>query len=69
MKYPRWLPNALLVISLLLLLWGVLMLSFLGEPSVVGRMRTAVVGIGVVCVALGVGGGAAGVWMLVSRRT
>lgn len=69
MRYPRWVPNALLVVSLLLLLWGLLMLSFIGEPSVVGRLRTAVVGIGVGCIVLGVGGGAAGVWMLVARRT
>ena len=69
MKFPRWAPNALLVISLLLLLWGVFVLSFISEPSVVGRMHTAVLGVGVVCVALGVGGGAVGVWMLVARRT
>ena len=69
MKFPRWVANALLIVSLLLLLWGVLMLSFLGEPSVVGRMHSAVLGIGVVCIALGIGGGAAGVLMLASRRT
>lgn len=69
MRFPRWVPNALLVISTLLLIWGVLMLSFVGEPSVVGRMRVAVVGIGVACIALGVGGGAAGIWMLLARRT
>jgi hypothetical protein len=45
------------------------MLSFISEPSVVGRMHTAVLGLGVVCIALGLGGGVAGVWMLVARRT
>lgn len=69
MKFPRWLPSTLFVVAIFLLLWGVLMLSFLGEPSVVGRMHTAVLGIGVGCIALGVAGGAAAVWMLVSRRT
>ena len=69
MRFPRWVPNALLVTSLFLILFGVFILSFVSEPSVVGRLHTAVVGIGVVCVALGVGGGATGVWMLVSRRT
>ncbi|HKC19465.1 MAG TPA: hypothetical protein VKE27_07500, partial [Candidatus Dormibacteraeota bacterium] len=69
LRFPRWVANGLLVISLLLLLWGVLMLTFLGEPSVVGRMHTAVLGIGVVCIAMAIAGGAAGVWMLVARRT
>ena len=69
MRFPRWVANALLVVSVLVLLWGVFMLSFLDEPSVVGRMHTAVLGIGVACIALGIGGGATGVWMLVGRRT
>lgn len=69
MRFPRWAATVLLTASLWFLLWGVLILSFIDEPSVVGRMHTAVLGIGVACVALGVGGGAAGIWMLVARRT
>jgi hypothetical protein len=68
-KFPRWAPNALFVAAVLLVVFGAFMLSFISEPSVVGRMHTAVLGIGVVCIALGVGGGAAGVWMLIARRT
>jgi hypothetical protein len=69
MRFPRWAANGLLVVSVLLLLWGAFVLSFITEPSVVGRMHTAVLGIGVACIALGVGGGAASIWMLVARRT
>ena len=69
MKLPRWFPNALLVVALLLLLFGAFMLSFISEPSVVGRMHAAVLGIAAVSIALGLGGGAAGVWMLIARRT
>jgi hypothetical protein len=68
-KFPRWAPNALLVVAVLLVVFGAFMLSFISEPSVVGRMHTAVLGIGVACIALGLGGGAAGVWMLIARRT
>lgn len=69
MKFPRWVPNALFVVAVVLVIFGVFMLSFISEPSVVGRMHTAVLGLGVVCIALGLGGGVAGVWMLVARRT
>jgi len=69
MRFPRWAPNALFVVAVLLVIFGVFMLTFISEPSVVGRMHTAVLGIGVICIALGLGGGAAGVWMLIARRT
>jgi len=68
-KFPRWAPNALFVVAVLLVVFGVFMLTFISEPSVVGRMHTAVLGIGVICIVLGLGGGAAGVWMLIARRT
>lgn len=59
----------LIVAAILLVVAGWLVTSFLGEPSAVGRVRTAMVGIGVALIAIGLAGGVAGVWMLVTRRT
>ena len=64
----RWgwtvfLAGAVLVVA------GWFVLSFLTEPSAVGRMRTAMVGIGVGCIAIGAASAITGVWMLVARRT
>jgi hypothetical protein len=59
----------LVVLAFLLLLAGVVVLGFLTEPSAIGRMRTALIGIGVVLIAAGVAGCAAGVWLLIRRRT
>jgi hypothetical protein len=60
---------SLVVIGLALMVagWGVM--SFLTEPSAVGRMRTALIAIGAGSIAVGAIGGVAGVWMLIGRRT
>jgi hypothetical protein len=55
--------------ALVLLVWGFFVLGFLAEPSAVANLRVALLVIGVGSVALGVVAAAAGVWMLVSRRT
>lgn len=57
------------MLAVALVLAGAGMLSFINEPSVVGRMHTAVLGIGTACIVLGLAGGATGIWMLVARRT
>ena len=69
MKPARWVWWTLLVIGVLLVVFGVFVLGFRSEPSVVGRMRTLLEGIGYGSIALGVAGGASGLWMLVRRRT
>ena len=48
---------------------GWIVMSFLTEPSAVGRMRTALITIGAGSIAVGAIGGVAGVWMLIGRRT
>jgi hypothetical protein len=48
---------------------GGFVISFRDEPSAVGRVETALVAIGVSLIAVGVAGGIAGVWMLITRRT
>ncbi len=58
----------LLVVAVLLVVGGSFVLSFLTEPSAVGRMRTALITIGTGLIAVGAIGAAAGVWMLISRR-
>jgi len=44
-------------------------LSFLAEPSATGRTRAALYVIGIGLAFIGVGGGAAVLWMLLRRRT
>jgi hypothetical protein len=60
---------SLVVIGLALVVAGWVVMSFLGEPSAVGRMRTALITIGAVSITAGAIGGVAGVWMLIARRT
>ena len=62
----RWL---LLAAAVVLLLWGWFVLGYLAEPSAVDRVRVALLVVGVGSIALGIAAGAAGVWMLVARRT
>jgi len=62
----RWL---LLGAAVVLLLWGWFVLGYLAEPSAVDRVRVALLVVGVGSIALGIAAGAAGVWMLVARRT
>jgi hypothetical protein len=59
----------LVVIGLALVVGGWVVMSFLTEPSAVGRMRTALITIGAGSIVVGAVGGVAGVWMLIARRT
>ena len=59
----------LIVVGLALIVLGWVVMSFLAEPSAVGRMRAALIGIGFGSIAIGVAGGVTGVWMLIARRT
>ena len=68
MKRRSW-AWSLVVIGLALVVAGWFVMSFLTEPSAVGRMRTALIGIGAGSIAIGAIGGVAGVWMLIVRRT
>ena len=60
---------SLVVVGLALVVAGWVVMSFLTEPSAVGRMRTALIAIGAGSIAVGAIGGVAGVWMLIARRT
>lgn len=60
---------SLVVIGLALVVAGWVVMSFLTEPSAVGRMRTALIAIGAGSIAVGAIGGVAGAWMLIARRT
>ena len=60
---------SLVVIGLAFVVAGWVVMSFLTEPSAVGRMRTALIGIGAGAIVVGALGGVAGVWMLIARRT
>ena len=59
----------IVVVAIVFFLWGVFVLGFLSEPSAIGRMRTALIGIGAGSIVLGVAGAGAGLWMLFRRRT
>ena len=56
-------------LAAVLLLWGWFVLGFLEEPSAVENVRVALIVIGIGSIVLGVACGAAGLWMLVARRT
>lgn len=68
MTHRRW-AWSLVVVGLALVVAGWVVMSFLTEPSAVGRMRTALIAIGAGSIVFGAIGGAAGVWMLIARRT
>ena len=57
------------IVASVFCLWGLFVLGFLSEPSAVGRMRAALVGVGVGSIAVGVVGAGTGLWMLFRRRT
>ena len=57
------------VVAIVFFLWGVFVLGFLSEPSAIGRMRAALIGIGAASLVVGVAGTGAGLWMLFRRRT
>jgi hypothetical protein len=56
-------------VAIVFLLWGLFVLGFLSEPSAVGRMRAALVGIGAGSIVIGAAGAGLGLWMLFRRRT
>ena len=58
----------IVVVAVVFLAWGVFVLGFLSEPSAIGRMRTALIGIGAGSIVLGVAGAGAGLWMLFRRH-
>lgn len=55
--------------AILLLAIGGFVLSFLSEPSAVGRMRVALYVIGAGSTIAGLAAGGAGLWILIRRRT
>ena len=69
MSGRRWVGLGLLVLAVLLVWWGWFVVGFLGEPSAVSRLRTALIVTGFGSIGVGVAGGVAGVWMLLARRT
>jgi hypothetical protein len=69
MNNHRWGALGLLAGCVVLLICGVYVLGFLGEPSAVGRMRTALELIGGVLILAGAVAAFFGVRMLVARRT
>lgn len=69
MKLSRSTWWTIVVVAVVFLAWGVFVLGFLSEPSAVGRMRAALVGIGAGSIILGAAGAGAGLWMLFRRRT
>jgi hypothetical protein len=58
----------IIIVALVFFLWGLFVLGFLSEPSAIGRMRTALIGIGAASIILGVGGASVGLWMLFRRH-
>ena len=69
MNNHRWGAFGLLAGCVVLLICGAFVLGFLGEPSAVGRMRTALEVIGGVLILAGAVAAFFGVRMLVARRT
>ena len=57
------------IVAIVFFLWGVFVLGFLSEPSAIGRMRAALIGIGTGSIVVGIAGAGAGIWMLFRRRT
>jgi hypothetical protein len=68
MRRNNW-GLTVIVVAAVLVIAGWFVLSFLTEPSAVGRMRTALISIGAGAIAVGAIGVVAGVWMLIARRT
>jgi len=68
-KIPRSAWWTVVIVAAVFLFWGWFVLGFLSEPSAIGRMRTALIGIGAGSIALGAAGTAVGLWMLSRRRT
>jgi hypothetical protein len=58
----------IVVVAVVFGFWGLFVLGFLSEPSAIGRMRTALIGIGAGSIVLGGVGASVGLWMLFRRR-
>lgn len=69
MKSHHWGALGLLATCVVLVICGFFVLGFLGEPSAVGRMRTAIELIGGVLILAGAAAAVLGVRMLIVRRT
>ena len=69
MTSRRWWGVVLVALAVALLWWGWFVLGFRDEPSAVGRVRVALLVTGYGSLTVGVAGGLAGLWMLITRRT
>jgi hypothetical protein len=69
MKLSRSSWWTIVIVAIVFALWGLFVLGFLSEPSAIGRMRAALVGVGAGSIAVGVAGAGVGLWMLFRRRT
>ena len=67
-RIPRSAWWTVVIVAVVFVLWGWFVLGFLSEPSAIGRMRTALIGIGAASIVLGVAGALVGLWMLLARR-
>jgi hypothetical protein len=68
MRIPHWVSSALFAGSLLLLLWGLFVLSFKSEPSAVGRVHIALLVIGGASIGAAIVGGLAAVGLFLRTR-
>ena len=68
-RIPRSAWWTVVIVAAVFVLWGWFVLGFLSEPSAIGRMRTALIGIGAASIVLGLAGALVGLWMLIARRT
>ena len=69
MKVSRSTWWTVVIVAVVFLFWGWFVLGFLSEPSAIGRMRAALVGIGAGSIVVGAAGAGVGLWMLFRRRT
>lgn len=69
MKISRATWWTIVIVAAVFFLWGLFVLGFLSEPSAVGRMRAALVGVGAGSIVVGLAGAGVGLWMLSRRRT
>jgi hypothetical protein len=65
MRIARWVWWTLVTVALILLVWGWFVLSFLTEPSAIGRLRTALIVMGAGSIVVGIAGALVGAVMLI----
>ena len=68
MRIPHWAASALLAGAVVLLLWGLFVLSFKSEPSAVGRLGAALLVIGGGSIGTGLVGGVAAIGAMLRAR-